>query len=714
MKAAAYDDAIANLQSQIDGQIDSYFYAYDPTTSNVPASGWSTTALKDAHIGDTFTNIWDGTSGGGSGTSGASWRWVASGGVYSWQVIADTATQKALALAAEAKDTADHKRRVFTETPTTPYDVGDLFVDGETVKSCTTAKTASGTYSASDWTLRADVALPEANAAQSTADGAAGHANDIDTSLGLVDGFDWVNKRIAFLHGDGINWTPGNLRNLDNQIDGANFRRVGIGYTDPNGRVNRIWRGSAYVDGVDIAAAGDSITRFGDRTLDHIDSSASYSKQPTGSFHGETVDNANFTSPITADGVVPGWGSFLDGTVGYTPSAHYNGANVLWVTGSAANFGAESIRKYACQPGDVIHLSADLYAGAGGPVHLRVRFYQADGTAISDTGAQDGITTDTGTWQTWPTLKSAPANAAYFTLLGFSITGGSFGMMNMRLSVNDVRVAGSGIRLGDLRNQVAVGYANFGAGWSGGNISYTASSDGTATINVSSATLQAGSIALTYSASSVSVSGGAAGGSSVYYLYYDDPDSSGGAKTLHATTSQITSLASDGRRLVGQITVTFPSSGSGSGGGGLGCITPDAYVMIHRASETRIITAGELQKTYRTGDYIRAVEPSTGLEWWQQIDSVQLGVANGVTVTTANGCQLTCTDIAWLGQPDGSRIRAKDTQGQSLYTRAGASAATVTSAGTIDIVKIMSGGVFFLASSDGQNWLAHHNLKTPP
>ena len=43
------------------------------------------------------------------------------------------------------------KRRTFTATPTTPYDVGDLWADGTVLKRCTTAR-ASGAYVAGDWT----------------------------------------------------------------------------------------------------------------------------------------------------------------------------------------------------------------------------------------------------------------------------------------------------------------------------------------------------------------------------------------------------------------------------------------------------------------------------------------------------------------------------------------------------------------------------------
>lgn len=45
------------------------------------------------------------------------------------------------------------KRRVFTATPTTPYDVGDLWLDASVIKRCTTAR-ASGAYVAGDWTAQ--------------------------------------------------------------------------------------------------------------------------------------------------------------------------------------------------------------------------------------------------------------------------------------------------------------------------------------------------------------------------------------------------------------------------------------------------------------------------------------------------------------------------------------------------------------------------------
>lgn len=141
-QAQEFVEAVGGLQSQIDGAIESFFYEYDPTTSNVPASQWTTTDEKNKHLNDTFTNL----------TTGHSWRWTKSGSSFSWVEITDTATVEALAKAGKAQDTADSKRRVFVSTPYPPYDIGDLWVQGTAgdIMRCKTAR-ASGSYYASDW-----------------------------------------------------------------------------------------------------------------------------------------------------------------------------------------------------------------------------------------------------------------------------------------------------------------------------------------------------------------------------------------------------------------------------------------------------------------------------------------------------------------------------------------------------------------------------------
>lgn len=146
----AVNSDIDDLQDQIDGNITTWFYASDPSMSAPPVTaesgttdtGWDTDAKKDMHIGDLYYNT----------AKGYCWRFMKSGGSYSWQRISDTDVTKALEDAAEAKDTADGKRRVFVSQPVPPYDVGDLWTQGASgdIMRCATAK-LSGSYVAADW-----------------------------------------------------------------------------------------------------------------------------------------------------------------------------------------------------------------------------------------------------------------------------------------------------------------------------------------------------------------------------------------------------------------------------------------------------------------------------------------------------------------------------------------------------------------------------------
>ena len=140
-----FNEDIDNLQDQIDGNITTWFYGVDPAMNLPPVTDWDTDAKKDAHLGDIYYNT----------AKGYAWRFMKSGGVYSWERITDTDVTKALADAAAAKDTADQKRRVFYSTPTVPYDAGDLWVQGSggDILRCAQAKTDAGSYSRNDWVL---------------------------------------------------------------------------------------------------------------------------------------------------------------------------------------------------------------------------------------------------------------------------------------------------------------------------------------------------------------------------------------------------------------------------------------------------------------------------------------------------------------------------------------------------------------------------------
>lgn len=142
--SAVYDPTIAGLQHQIDGQIETWYYDYEPTLSDLPASDWKTEAERARHEGDLF--YWK--------SKGFAYRFFRDGSTWKWQMVQDTDITKALAEAAQAQDTADSKRRVFINTPYPPYDVGDLWSQGINgdIMRCIKAR-ASGGYDPADWDL---------------------------------------------------------------------------------------------------------------------------------------------------------------------------------------------------------------------------------------------------------------------------------------------------------------------------------------------------------------------------------------------------------------------------------------------------------------------------------------------------------------------------------------------------------------------------------
>lgn len=173
---AATNSKLDDLQGQVDGSIMTWFYEYVPTNSNAPASDWTTTALKNNHLGDLFYDT----------LTGYCYRWQVQNNTYSWNRITDVDVTKALADAAAAQDTADKKRRVFTATPTTPYDVGDLWAQGASgeLMRCKTAKTSKQSYAAADWEKASKYTDDtKANAAKSAADAAQADANALKTRM---------------------------------------------------------------------------------------------------------------------------------------------------------------------------------------------------------------------------------------------------------------------------------------------------------------------------------------------------------------------------------------------------------------------------------------------------------------------------------------------------------------------------------------------------
>lgn len=158
---------IIDLQNQIDGAIETWFYDGVPTLKNAPAISWKTDKDKETHLGDLYYD----------NKTGKAYRFAKDGSTYKWIIITDTELTKALkdssqalkdAAAADkkangAQATANTKRRIFGLQPVPPYDVNDMWVnatypnDGSTYKNeilkCSTAKAEGEKFDIADWKL---------------------------------------------------------------------------------------------------------------------------------------------------------------------------------------------------------------------------------------------------------------------------------------------------------------------------------------------------------------------------------------------------------------------------------------------------------------------------------------------------------------------------------------------------------------------------------
>lgn len=154
------DETINDLQAnmdlvkeQTDKEYTLWFFDYDPTLENLPASDWSTDELKTMHEQDMFYNR----------LTGHGYRFEKDGSSWSWNDITDHLTLKALEDASKAQDTADGKRRVFVSQPkdSDVYDIGDMWAnatysgEGISYKNdslvCITAKAKGTTFSIKHW-----------------------------------------------------------------------------------------------------------------------------------------------------------------------------------------------------------------------------------------------------------------------------------------------------------------------------------------------------------------------------------------------------------------------------------------------------------------------------------------------------------------------------------------------------------------------------------
>lgn len=169
---------IQDLQEQIDGKVTTWYYTGEPTLNNKPANEWDTDEVKNEHIGDLYYDK-------GTGHSYI-FQYDTE---YRWEKIEDADVAEALSVANAAKDTADSKRQVFVVQPTTPYDVGDLWISNQEIFICQVSRKA-GEFNSNDW----------------------------------INNLKYTDDTVAYAIREELNKfaaaTTGNIENLQSQIDG--------------------------------------------------------------------------------------------------------------------------------------------------------------------------------------------------------------------------------------------------------------------------------------------------------------------------------------------------------------------------------------------------------------------------------------------------------------------------------------------------------------
>lgn len=144
---------IAEIQDQLDKSITTHYYAGLPGSEVEPEINWTTDALRNLHLGDLYYDK----------DTGKTYRYLFDDPDYKWVEVVDQSIIDVMEKANQAFDIAtDHKRRIFVDTPVTPYDIGDMWIEdfnedgvytpGE-IKRSTVDRTESESYNLNDWVL---------------------------------------------------------------------------------------------------------------------------------------------------------------------------------------------------------------------------------------------------------------------------------------------------------------------------------------------------------------------------------------------------------------------------------------------------------------------------------------------------------------------------------------------------------------------------------
>lgn len=137
-----------NAENQVDGKISTWFFNGIPELETEPASNWETYEDKNSHIGDLYYDK----------LGGNTYQFILSNEEYSWQLVDDDDINQSMALANSNPDTEDGLRNIFVTEPTTPYEVGDIWIksNGDLYR-CVIAR-AGGDFNEAEWVISSEYA----------------------------------------------------------------------------------------------------------------------------------------------------------------------------------------------------------------------------------------------------------------------------------------------------------------------------------------------------------------------------------------------------------------------------------------------------------------------------------------------------------------------------------------------------------------------------
>lgn len=162
---------VQNLQSQIDGNIQSWSGTPAPTLQNYPASQWDTNDKRLSHVGDIY---YDG--------NGKCYRFAQDGNTFKWVLITDTEISKALSDAAEALEgvadingllITDYYTKTETDSEITASEGRISSTISATYSTKVEAQGYASTAQSNAISTAASDATSKANAAQSAAEATA-------------------------------------------------------------------------------------------------------------------------------------------------------------------------------------------------------------------------------------------------------------------------------------------------------------------------------------------------------------------------------------------------------------------------------------------------------------------------------------------------------------------------------------------------------------